>query len=55
MWVRLEARPFHIPSRIALLGWSVMVNELCGRLGTSVYGRAAAPSRGDGFCGDFVI
>jgi hypothetical protein len=22
MWVRLEARPFHIPSRIALLGWS---------------------------------
>ena len=21
-WVRLEARPFHIPPRIALLGWS---------------------------------
>ena len=21
-WVRLEARPFHIPSRIALLRWS---------------------------------
>jgi hypothetical protein len=20
-WVRLEARPFHIPPRIALLGW----------------------------------
>jgi hypothetical protein len=21
IWVRLEARPFHIPPRIALLGW----------------------------------
>ena len=21
-WVRLEARPFHLPPRIALLGWS---------------------------------
>ena len=21
-WVRLEARPFHIPPRIAVLGWS---------------------------------
>jgi hypothetical protein len=26
-WVRLEARPFHIPPRIALLGWSVIVRE----------------------------
>ena len=35
-WVRLEARPFHIPPRIALLGLSVMVDELCGWLETSV-------------------
>jgi hypothetical protein len=24
-WVRLEARPFHIPPRIALLGWIALV------------------------------
>jgi hypothetical protein len=35
-WVRLEARPFHIPPRIALLGLTVMVGELRGCLGTSV-------------------
>ena len=26
-WVRLEARPFHFPPRIALLGYSVIVRE----------------------------
>jgi hypothetical protein len=35
-WVRLEARPFHIPPRIALLGLSVTITELHGRLGTSL-------------------
>ena len=35
-WVRLEARPFHIPPRIALLGLYVMVSELRGWLETSV-------------------
>ena len=35
-WVRLEARPFHIPHRIALLGLSVTITELHGRLGTSL-------------------
>ena len=34
-WVRLEAHPFHIPPRIALLGLSVTITELRGRLGTS--------------------
>jgi hypothetical protein len=31
-WVRLEARPFHIPPRIALLGLSVTITELRGSL-----------------------
>ena len=31
-WVRLEARPFHIPPRIALLGWSRGFIVDCGGL-----------------------
>ena len=46
-WVRLEARPFHIPPHIALLGLSVTVTEQRGWLGTSLYGRAAVT--------DFVV
>ena len=28
-WVRLEARPFHIPPRIALLGWLLGLDVGC--------------------------
>jgi len=51
IWVRLEARPFHIPPRIALLALYVTVIELCGRLRSIHVGEGHC----DGFCDRFGI
>jgi len=45
-WVRLEARPFHIPPRIALVGWLGCFEwtNLCSGE-TTIFGRCATRTR----------